>query len=237
MPRSVAKMNFDGYCVRVQALDDYKQRVYNLSVLPTTDYQSMIAVKHLGKNKENEHYHFVIKTNIRDQAFRVRMRKVFDKGKGNEHMSIKTWDGNIDAISYLFHEDENAEIIARKNVSDETIVKAKERNAEVQQKIAKAKTRASWTIEEELLQHYRRTGVKPTTYTIAKDIVLHALRLDKYVPNDFQLKAMASKISFKLLEGNLNDEEKFAIDYIAKAYRMDDEQRRWWLAEGGYLHS
>jgi len=224
-------MNFDGYCVRIQALEGYKQRIANLTVNP--DYQAIIAVKHFGAKGENEHYHIVIKTSVRDQAFRVRMKKVFDSAKGNQHMSIKTWDGNIDAISYLFHEDEKAEIIIRHNVSEETILKAKERNREVQTKIEKAKSRASWTIEEELLQQYRQTGVKPDTYTIAKDIVLHALRMDKYVPNDFLLKAMASKISFKLLDGDLNDEEKFAVGYIVKAYRMNDDERYTWLAGGG----
>lgn len=220
--------------MRLQALEGYAQRVANLTVNP--DYTSMIAVKHLGSKGDNEHYHVVIKTNVKAQAFRVRMKNVFDKAKGNEHMSIKNWDGNIDAISYLFHEDKEdykTPIIARKDITDETIEKAKRRNSEVQTKIAKAKSRASWTIEEELLQIYTLARVTPDTYTIAKDIVLHALRNDKYVPNDFQLKAMASKISFKLLDGDLNKEEKFAIDYIVKAYRMNDDERHYWLAGGG----
>lgn len=202
----------------------------NLTVNP--DYQAIIAVKHFGSKGENEHYHIVVKTTVKDQAFRVRMKKVFDKGKGSEHMSIKPWDGNIDALSYLFHEDENAEIILRHNVANETILKAKERNREVQTKIEKAKSRASWTIEEELLKYYITAKIKPDVYTIAKDIVLHALRQDKYVPNDFQLKAMASKISFKLLDGDLNKEENFAIDYVIKVYRMDHEQQQYAFGGG-----
>jgi len=224
-------MNFDGYCVRVQALEDYKRRICDLSVNP--DYQAIIAVKHFGSKGENEHYHIVIKTSVKDQAFRVRMKKVFDKAKGNQHMSIKTWDGNIDALSYLFHEDEKAEIIVRHNVTDETISKAKERNREVKTKIEKAKSRASWTIEEELLEHYRSKIDKELRYlsvqTIAMDIVLHALRHDKYVPNDYQLKAMASKIQFKLFDGDVAKENKFAIDYVAKVFRMDDGERYEWL--------
>jgi len=224
-------MNFDGYCVRVQALEDYKHRVENLAVNP--DYQAIIAVKHFGTKGENEHYHIVIKTSVRDQAFRVRMKKVFDKAKGNEHMSIKPWDGNIDAISYLFHEDEKAEIIARHNVTDETITKARERNREVQKKIEKAKSRASWTIEEELLENYRTRIDKELKYmsvpTIAMDIVLHALRHDKYVPNDYQLRAMASKIQFKLFDGDVSKENKFAIDYVAKVFRMNDDERYEWI--------
>ena len=201
------------------------------------DYQAVIVVKHKGSKGDNPHYHAVVKTQVKDQAFRVRLRKVFDQGKGNAHMSIKPWDGNIDAISYLFHElsDEqksNEVIVYVKDVSDETIGKARDRNREVRQKVDKAKQKASWTIEEELLEHYRLTGVKPGEHTIATDIVLHALRRDKYVPNDFLLKAMASKIRFKLMDGNLKREEDFAKELVIRAYRMDDNQREYFLAEG-----
>lgn len=203
-------------------MDGYKQKMMNLTVNP--DYTSLIAVKHLGKSGENEHYHMVVKTDVKAQAFRVRMKNVFNSAKGNQHMSIKNWDGNIDAISYLFHEDREGyatPIIARKEVSDETIEKAKRRNNDVQTKIAQAKGRASWTIEEELLENYIKTKQSPNLHEIARDIVLHALRMDKYVPNDFLLKAMASKIQFKLLNGDLNREHKFASDYVARVYRLE----------------
>jgi len=220
-------MNFEGYCIRVQAMDGYGQRMKDLSTV--SDYQAMVAVKHRGSTGENEHYHAVIKTQVKDQAFRVRMKKVFDKGKGNAHMSIKPWDGNIDAISYLFHEDEDAKPFVKHNVTDETIEKAKARNREVQEKIETAKKRASWTIEQELLEHYIKTKRSPDIHTIAKDIVLHALRMDKYVPNDFLLKSMASKIQFKLLDGDVNREELFAVEYVMRTYRMDYDAQREWL--------
>jgi len=223
-------MNFEGYCVRVQAMDGYAERMRMLSTV--ADYQAIVAVKHRGSTGENEHYHAVIKTAVKDQAFRVRMKKVFDKGKGNAHMSIKPWDGNIDAVSYLFHEDENAETIVRHNVSEETITKARERNREVQAKIETAKQRASWTIETELLEHYNTTKQVPGLHEIARDIVLHALRMDKYVPNDFLLKAMASKIQFKLLKGDLDREHIFASDYVARVYRLDYAEAQV-LAGGG----
>lgn len=101
-----------------------------------------------------------------------------------------------------------------------------------------AKKRASWTIEAELLEHYKQTKRSPDLHTIAKDIVLHALRMDKYVPNDFLLKAMASKLLFKLQEGDVDREHEFAINYVSRVYRMDyDEEARFRyntnLAEGG----
>lgn len=223
-------MNFEGYCVRIQAMDGYAERMKALTL--TSDYLAMVAVRHRGSSGENEHYHMVVKTQIKDQAFRVRMRKVFDKGKGNGHMSIKPWDGNIDALSYLFHEDEEARLLVQHNVTDETIDKARSRNREVQEKMEKAKSRASWTIEQELLEEYIKTKRLPGLHEIAKDIVLHALRKDKYVPNDFLLKAMSSKIQFKLLNGDQNDEEKFAREYVARVYRMEQYDAQVFVAEG-----
>lgn len=212
-------------------MDGYAERMKALALI--ADYQAIVAVRHRGSTGENEHYHMVIKTQIKDQAFRVRMKKVFDKGKGNGHMSIKPWDGNIDALSYLFHEDEDAKLVVQHNVTDETIDKARSRNREVQEKMEKAKSRASWTIETELLEEYSKTKRSPGLHEIAKDIVLHALRMDKYVPNDFLLKAMASKIQFKLLDGDQNDEEKFAREYVARAYRMDQHDAQDFVAGGG----
>lgn len=200
-------------------MDGYAERMRMLSLV--ADYQAIVAVRHRGASGENEHYHMVVKTQVKDQAFRVRMKKVFDKGKGNGHMSIKPWDGNIDAVSYLFHEDDDATLIVQHNVTDETIEKARARNREVQEKIETAKKRASWTIEQELLEHYSKTRQSPDLHTIAKDIVLHALRMDKYVPNDYLLKSIASKIQFKLIGGDQNREEMFALEYVARVYRLD----------------
>lgn len=209
-------------------MDGYAEKMRMMAAV--SDYQAIVAVKHRGTTGENEHYHMVVKTQVKDQAFRVRMKKVFDMGKGNAHMSIKSWDGNIDAVSYLFHEDDEATLIVQHNVTDETIEKARERNREVQAKIETAKKRASWTIETELLEHYRKTNLSPDIHTIAKDIVLHALRMDKYVPNDFLLKAMATKLHFKLQDSDVDREEEFAANYVARVYRMDYDTEQRWLA-------
>lgn len=228
-------MEYNGYCVRVQAHEGYGDKIRMLPA--NADYTSIVAMRHKGTSGENAHYHLVVATQVRDQAFRVRLKKLFTEGSGNQHMSIKTWDGNIDAISYLFHEDPTGPLFLQHNVSDETIAKARARNNEVQTKVAAAKERASWRIEEEVLSFYRENHLMPDQYKIARDIVLYACRHDKYVPNDFLLKAMVNKIQFKLLDGNLKDEEAFAADYVVAVYRLDyDESRRIrenLVAEGG----
>ena len=153
---------------------------------------------------------------------RVRLRKVFDQGKGNGHMSIKSWDGNIDAISYLFHEDENAELILRHNVSDELIDKARQRNNEVQTKMREAKERASWRLEDEVLEDMRALKSVPDEDTIAKAIILKALRGNKYMPNDFLIRAMTAKIQFRLLDHDIDKEEAFANSVVQRIFHKYD---------------
>lgn len=214
--------------MRVDAREGYAEKIGLLQAQP--DYDAFIAVRHKGDKGENPHYHIVIKTAVKDQAFRVRMKKKFDQGKGNGHMSIKSWDGNIDAISYLFHETEDC-IVASKNVSDELIEQAKARNREVQEKVAKAKDRASWKLEDVVYE--RLVGQEVSEYEIALEIVKTALRSDKYMPNDFLLKAMARKIKFRLLDHDLDKEDAYARHLVASVYRMDSDQAADWLAGGG----
>ena len=227
-------MEYNGFCVRVQALEGYAEKITLLQAVD--DYASIVAMRHKGRTGENPHYHLVIRTDVKQQAFRVRMKKVFNLGTGNEHMSIKNWDGNIDAIAYLFHEDPQGTPHLVFNVSADTIEKARQLNREIQKEVAVAKEKASWKIEEELMTIYEANGSTPDLYTISKDILLFALRNDKYPPNDFLLKSMANKILFRLQRGDLNREEEFAKRYISTLYRMDYETHSQWMsAEGGYL--
>jgi len=221
------EMEFYGYCVRIQAFEEYGSKI--LMLPQNTDYASIVGIKHHGKGGENHHYHLVVATQVRDQAFRVRLRKIFDKGKGNEHMSIKTWDGKIDAIAYLFHESPDGPLHIQHEVSDKTIEEARQMNRDVQEKVLIAKEKASWKIEDELFNYYKKSNLMPDIHFICRDIILYALRHDKYVPNDFLLKAMAYKLQFRLIDGDLIVEDEFARSYVARLFRMDYEQERQWL--------
>lgn len=207
-------------------MEGYGEKIRMLGV--NSDYLSIGAIQHDGAKGENKHYHLVIRTLIKEQAIRVRFRKIFDNGKGNQHMSIKPWDGDIRAISYLFHEKPDQELFYRYNLDDDLIEKARAMNIEIQDKVATAKEKASWKIEEHLLKIYAEKELKPDRLTIAGDIMLFALRTDKYVPNDFLLKSMATKIAFKLLDYDQNDEVEFASNYISTLYRLDEDQHLQW---------
>lgn len=212
-------MDICGYCVRIDALDDYRQRIQLLSAV--TDYESIIGVEHHGNKSENPHYHLVIKTRVGEQAFRKRFKKVFDKGKGNGHMSIKPWDGALGAISYLFHEDRDAVLVIRHNVSDELIERARKENDRVQEEVQKAKDKASYRLEQVVYDMLKDKGHQKDPRVVAKLILATALRTDRYLPNTYQVRSMVTKIQFKLLNGDVDLEDQFLEAMLDQIYPND----------------
>jgi len=222
-------MDYIGYCVRVDAMEGYSDKIPSLKLYD--DFMSIIGVKHKGATKENPHYHFVIQTNVKDQAFRVRLRKVFDQGKGNAHMSIKAWDGKQEAISYLFHEDEDAVIVLRHNISDETVAQAKLLNRQVQQMVTDNKLKASWRAEEIVYEQIVKERAKRdaagdrevflSDTEIGQRLLLTCLRTGKYTPQPWLVRAMTQRIQFKLLNGNDEDEEAFAMRLARNIFYED----------------
>jgi len=213
-----------GYCVRVQALDGYAQKIVALQL--QTDYTSVLAVKHSGKNKDNPHYHIVIKTNVKHQAFRVRMKNVFTDGKGNEHMSLRVWDGDDKALSYLFHEDPDAMPIIRHGISDTFLEVLKQLNVSVREKVAVAKTKSSHTLFEDAVKHFGDVATDVASVNrlspveIGTFMMLHAMRNGKYPPAAWLLKQMVIKVKFALLRGDVRAEEILASTMVQEMYRF-----------------
>lgn len=197
-------MDTIGYFVRVQAYENYEEKIRLLHL--ATDYTSVFAVRHKGKKGENVHYHMIIVTRVQPQAFRVRMKKLFDKGKGNEHMSIKRFDGSEDAYAYCFHEDV-AEVIVREGVSDDLLARARERNDAVQKQVAEAKEKASWTLEEDCVQYFKNYPHIPTEREVADRLVRIAFDRGKYVPNPYLARQIIANVRFKLCDGDLTKED------------------------------
>lgn len=203
-----------GYCLRVQALEGYSDKIAALALTP--DYTAVLAVKHNGSSGENPHYHVVIKTKINPQAFRVRMKKTFPDGKGNQHMSLTSWDGNDKALSYLFHEEPDVEPIIRKGITDDYLAHLRDINSQELTQVASAKKKASHTLEEDAFIHFSalvKKGHKPQHIPdkdIAAYMILFALRNGKYPPQPWLCRAMTFKVKFRLLEGREDAEEQYA---------------------------
>jgi hypothetical protein len=200
-----------GYCVRVQAVEGYALKMHTL------EYDHMIAVKHLGAKGDNPHYHLVIRTDVKAQAFRKRMKRCFPDGTGNAHMSIKPWDGDDKALSYLFHEehgDEKATVIVCKGLTQERIDTLRAQNQTVQTLIVENKKKSSHLLWEGAYEHFKNVPEKDRKFTnsttIASYMILDALRNDKYVPQAWLLKSMTFKVEYLLCNGNVDYEEKVA---------------------------
>lgn len=193
-----------GFFVRVNAYEGYEEKIRML--VTCSDYRSVFAVRHMGKQGENMHYHIIIVTRIQPQAFRVRMKKIFDKGKGNEHMSIKRFDGCEDTYAYCFHEDE-AELLVHEGVSSDLIARARQRNEAVQLQIKDSKAKASWTLEEDCVQHFKDWPYIPSEREVADRLVRIALDKGKYVPNPFLARQIICNIRFRLCDGDLSKED------------------------------
>jgi len=89
------------YVLRLQAMDGYASKFSNVF---SDRFSRVIYVQHRGKEGTNLHYHFCFTCDYKKQALRVYLKGHFDSASGNKHLSLKDWDGNIKACSYLFHE-------------------------------------------------------------------------------------------------------------------------------------
>lgn len=206
-----------GHFIRIKMIEGYVDIIKAMAT--DTDYDKVLCVFHKGSSDEPSHWHMCIATSVKEEAMRKRMKKLFTKGKGNGHMSIKPWvdDG---AVSYCFHEQDEC-IVVNKGFSPDEIEKAKKDNKKVQEEVKKAKEKASWKLEEQAYEALKTRG-KPyySQMEIGMCIVSLALNSDKYVPNDWLLKAMVSKLQWRLA-GNEEEQEYIVSEIVKKALRLE----------------
>jgi len=122
------------FCLRLDDRCGYREMLYDF--FKTERFKKVIGVKHTGKTGENLHYHYVIECDYKQQALRVQLKKTFNLGKGNGHMSLKVWDGKKEAIAYMFHE-ENHEIVTHFGFTDKYVKECYEINEKIQEDVTK----------------------------------------------------------------------------------------------------
>ncbi|WP_445779404.1 hypothetical protein [Shewanella sp.] len=99
MENKSLSITMNTYSLRLDEKQDYKDLILQME-----EMGQMFVVKHQGKKKNNPHFHFAIQTDVKKDAYRKRLKKIFTKGSGNGHMSLKDWDGEMLYIQYLTHE-------------------------------------------------------------------------------------------------------------------------------------
>jgi len=214
-------MQHKGFLVRIDALETYREKILMLTAVE--DYLSILGVQHQGVTKENPHFHLVVESTIDLQAFRKRMKKIFNLSKGNGNMSIKPWDGNEDAYSYLFHEDPNSSVLVSKNIADTTIAKAKDRNLAVQREIEQYKGKATWRAEDIVRKQLDPKRKEKYDHREVCALLYRAcLTHGKYPPNEYKAKQMVCKLLWELYSGDEGTEEQMINSYVNSVYKFQD---------------
>jgi len=167
------------------------------------DYPRVFAGHHVGKTKANPHYHVVFETNkdVKTQAMRKRLNTVFNKSKGNAHLSLKEWDGNMRAISYIYHEDALLVPFINKQFTSQELSTAQLLCKEVQEEIREnsplkicdevyqiIKSKYSQKNKDESKFHYFGHEA------IFKEICLATMRRGDWRPNKWQFERYISKV-------------------------------------------
>lgn len=114
---------YRSYFVRLNLHPGYEEILLELTKSPK--YPLFLIISHVGSKKENPHFHLIVQTLQKPGAFRAFLKSRFDKGKGNGHMSIKSWDGNNRAVQYLYHE-EDCKVLCSKGFSQEFLDEQKD---------------------------------------------------------------------------------------------------------------
>lgn len=117
------------YVIRVQAFEGYEEKIKGMH----ERFTRVLAVYHTGKMMNNPHYHVIVETTEKMENVRKIMKKVFDGGSGNGHMSMKKFDGERKGYAYMWHESdrETFKVVARRGHTDEQIEGYRKHHEEV----------------------------------------------------------------------------------------------------------
>lgn len=182
------------------------------------DVKRLIVVTHVGEKTEVQHCHFCVElktgNTLQKQSLLARINRVYGV-KGNGQVSAKSWDGNSDACSYLFH-DPVAEIIYNRGYTDDEIEQFKKRNELVQKVVEENKKRASGRCVTRALAAITAGELDRDCYAIAKYIFRLIRDGEMYECGDFMVKRYVEEIISKSLDGE--DWHRYAESRARKLY-------------------
>lgn len=199
------------YVLRLQAHDGYKDKfddVFNAR------FSRVLCVPHSGKKGDNPHYHFAFTCDYKLQALRVYFKKHFDQGKGNRHLSLKSWDGDRKACSYMFHE--GTQPVLRRGFTDEEIEEFKSINEGIKEAIKK---NAPAQIVADATEHFK--GQDPGHQILFKWIMLRLRANGDWLPNKYQMERWIMRI-----QANLKDDVQYG-SYLSRLYESWYGQYTW----------
>lgn len=180
------------YVLRLQALDGYRDKFDNVF---GDRFSRVLCVHHTGRKGDNPHYHFALTCDYRKDALRKYLKKEFSLSTGNRHLSLKNWDGDRKACSYMFHE--GTEALIRKGFSDDELKDFKDINAGIQEVIKK---NAPSTIVQEAIVYFSSKPDKAGEYVVFKWIMDKLRQNGDWVPNKFQMERWIMRVQAGVLD-------------------------------------
>lgn len=191
------------FALRLDDRSGYREMFYDL--FKSERFKKVIGVKHKGKTGENIHYHFALECDYKQQALRVQLKKLFNLGKGNGHMSLKVWDGKKNAIAYMFHE-EGYEIVINNGYSDKYLKECQEINERIQEDVKKCSPN---NICHQVIE---RMGTKQdirNTRLICYTIWDILNENGNWFPNKYQLERWISMVQSLITHSGENPEQQW----------------------------
>lgn len=168
------------------------------TVLGWIDFQGMMVGLHHGDKKGAPHAHICLKlsSELQKQSVDSRFKKLYDVA--GAQYSSKLWDGDVKAMSYLYH-DKKGEVINHMGLSDEEITKIKDLNDDIQKVVEENKKRASHRVVEFVLAQANDGWDR---FDIARCILTAVAHGEFYDPGDFALERYINEIELKLVKDN-----------------------------------
>lgn len=189
----------NNYTIRLKALDGYRALIPEF--FGSERFTRAICVPHTGRKGNNPHYHFLITTDYKIPALRIAMKRVFTLGKGNGHISIKDWDGEIRMMAYMFKED-TLEIF-NKGFPQEYLDDAKQLCVSVKSDILK---NAPSTIVRDATEFFYGNRKDPRNPVSHQEIfmwIMSRLRSNgDWLPNRFQMERWILRIQANIYTDN-----------------------------------
>ncbi|UAU46998.1 Rep [Chicken proventriculitis-associated circular virus 3] len=171
------------------------------------DYDGMMIGFHHGDKQGAPHAHFALrlKSDGQKQKIDARMKTLY--GVEKSQYSSKIWDGNNDALSYLYH-DKNGEVLNELGLSEEQCSDLRRVNDKVQVVVEENKKRASNRIVDYIIESTETTD----RYEIARMILEAVADGQFYDPGDFQLEKYINEIELKNSKKESKEELRRTID-------------------------
>lgn len=200
---SVAKSN--QWFIRITApWEHIKDKI--LTIQGWIDYSSMMIGLHHGDKQGAPHGHICIKlkSELQKQSVDVRFKKLYDVA-GRQYSS-KPWDGNVKALSYLYH-DKKGEVINHMIDDEKEIEEIKSLNAEIQKVVEVNKARASHKVVDYVMG--QANGSIWTRWEIGSCILRAVAHGQFYDPGNFVLERYINEIELKM-----NKDDKDGLEEV-----------------------